>query len=246
MKKLKKLMMTIAVVVVLMGISDKASAGSWGSVLGNSRRSPGGSFVRLGRPSYGGWSSVLGKNRRSPGGSFGRLGRPSYGGWSSVLGSNRYGFGRYGGYGRHDRYRPAHSTFGKTVVYGSLAMDVFQALNQKRLADHQISVDNRMVRIAEIEQDLRLQQLQQLQTKKPKKTQTTQTQGHKNENQELQQDFSKIVSELKAKSPKSYQVYLDQRFADQSQEASLRKALETLKKENKDVYYALLEQMYEN
>ena len=177
---MKRVMILTMVMVILLGISDKALADVWS---------------RCGLQSSHGFQHG---GRRFLGGSFGRIvvGRGlatnvfrTDGIWNRCgLSSSYGGFGRYG-YGRD-------KTLGRVLGYSELALGAFEVLDQSsttnQLVNHQISVDNRMVSMAEREQEFKHQQIRAqnntvlvkrgpivLQVKKPK--------TQKNENQKVQQ-----------------------------------------------------------
>lgn len=116
--------------------------------------------------------------------------RRNYGygyGYRSVLGRS------YGYYGHDDR------TLGRVMGYGGLALDVLHGLNQ-------ISVNNRMVRMAEREQVFRHQQYQrdqqigvQISTvrRRPIVLQVRRPKAQKNKNQKLQQEIEALKIQLK-------------------------------------------------
>ena len=224
---MKRTMIVVIVMVILLGIPGKAVAGSWNGVLGNTRHSSGLGLGGLRSHGIGNLRDVFGS------------GLGGRGSWNGVLGNTRRGFGRYGFKGT--------STFGKIEVGGSLVNQILVNDRVLKMAERR---QDRILSMAERDQQIRTQGGTVLVTRGPITyqvlVQQVETKPEKTQSQELQQDSSKIISELKVKSPKAYQVYLDQKFADQSQEISLKKALEILKEEDKNAYYALLEQMYEN
>ena len=178
---MKKLILTIAVVVVLMGIPDKALADVWSRCGLRSSRG----FQLGGRRFLGGsFRTPLGSFRTPSGNVWNRCGLPSRGGFAY--------------YGR-DR-----STLGEVLDCVGSGMNVLGALNQ-------MSVTNRVVNMHEKEQAFRHQQIRAerctvpirrirrepvvvLQIKEPEQTQTTKTQ--KNENHELQQKIRILELEL--------------------------------------------------
>ncbi len=158
--------------IVLMSISEKSQAGPWTNwAFGRS------SCARYGGYGYNkyGYKPVLG---RSP--------------WTN------WAFGRssYGGYG----YYGSDRTLRRVTGYGGLAMGVFQMLDQSsvtnRLVDHQISVDNRMVGMAERDQQIRAQNNTVLVRRGPIVLQVKKPKTQKNENQELQQEIESLKLEL--------------------------------------------------
>jgi len=184
---MKRLMMTIAVVVVLMGISDKASADIW-------RRC---GLVSSGRFQSGG-RQFLGRSFRIPSGSF----RTPYGNVWNRCGLSSSGSGRNFYYGR-DR-----STLGKVLGYSEAGMNMLGGLND-------ISVTNRAMSMAEREQNFRHEQIRRigsstvLRTRvpirriiKPKKVQgqkSQEIQQLQQEKKELQIQLKKLQQELEAK-----------------------------------------------
>ncbi|MBU2635399.1 hypothetical protein KJ841_02925 [Patescibacteria group bacterium] len=175
-----------------------------------------------------------------------------------------------GGFAYYGRDR---STLGEVLDCVGSGMNVLGGLNQmsvtNRLVDHQISVDNRMVSMAERDQDLRDQQIRaQARTQRktvlvitdpviyvpagcrvkeePEKTQ---------ENEKLRQEVEvkkeskderllEIISELKSYKG-AYCEYLQKRHENKSPEDALKAALEKLKDSDEEAYYKLLEKMYD-
>jgi len=182
-------MITILVIVVLIGIgTDLANARiNWSGIARTERMrlTPRGHFPDIG----------------GIGGRIGRIGGSRIN-WSGIARTERMryiphgGFPLIGGYGYGGRDR----TLRRVTGYGGLTMNVLRALDKSsisnRLVNHQISVENRMISMAERDQQIRAQNNTVLTRRGPIVLQIKKPETQENENQELRREIEALKIQL--------------------------------------------------